>query len=133
MSRRYFFQFFCMFYLRLINRKCAKEKTSISNVIPELKKKPSLLRIICQCLICMIAFLLQSWSNSVSRVKSVCDESNVSNVSSVNNLNSVDNKNTKIVQQSKKFRSRCHLYLWWCFFHCWKHGEVSILTLNLTE
>ena len=26
MSRRDFFQFFCMFYLRLINRKCAKEK-----------------------------------------------------------------------------------------------------------
>ena len=26
MSRRDFFQLFCMFYLRLINRKCAKEK-----------------------------------------------------------------------------------------------------------
>ena len=41
MSRRDFFQLFCMFYLPLINRKCAKEKkTSISNVIPELKTEP---------------------------------------------------------------------------------------------
>ena len=36
------FLIFCMFYLQLINMKCAKEKTSISNVIPEPKKNPSL-------------------------------------------------------------------------------------------
>ena len=53
MSRRDFFQIFCMFYLQCITRKCAKEKkTLISNVIPEQVQEASLLQIDCQMIVC---------------------------------------------------------------------------------
>ena len=52
MSRRDFFQIFCLFYLQCITRKYAQEKkTLISNLIPEQVQKASLLQIDCQMII----------------------------------------------------------------------------------
>ena len=58
MCRRDLFQIFCMFYLKCITRKCAKEKkTLISNVIPEQVQEVGLLQIDCQMILCKEALL----------------------------------------------------------------------------
>ena len=64
MSRRDFFQLFLYFLSSIDQQEVRLRKiTSISNVMPELKQNPSLLRISCQCLIIILGCYLYSLSN----------------------------------------------------------------------